>query len=268
MRVFKNGLDPYIDFATYLYGKPYEELWAEFKAGNKSKRTIAKPGVLGCGYMLSAGKQYENRQTGEIEATGLLGYAWNMGVKLTSEEAEHSVRVWRDTFKKAVEFWYDLQRAAFRTMQTKKETVCGHVSFDRKGPFLRMNLPSNRSLHYLRPKLEEVLAPWGDYKLSLTYEGLNEKYQWDRISTHPGKLTENADQAVARDLLASGMLKAAKAGIPIVMHIHDQIVGLVPEDEAEEWLKVLIQCMTELPSWASEMPVKAAGHISRWFVKD
>lgn len=268
LRVFKNGLDPYIDFATYLYGKTYDELWAEFKGGNKGKRTVAKPGVLGCGYMLSAGKQYENRQTGEIEATGLLGYAWNMGVKLTPEEAEHSVRIWRETFKKAVQFWYDLQRAAFRTMQTKKETVCGHVSFDRKGPFLRMNLPSNRSLHYLRPKLEEVLAPWGDYKLSLTYEGQNDKYQWDRISTHPGKLTENADQAVARDLLASGMLKAAKAGIPIVMHIHDQIVGLVPEDEAEEWLKVLIECMTELPSWAGKMPVKAAGHISRWFVKD
>lgn len=268
LRVFKKGLDPYIDFATYLYGKTYEELWAEFKGGNKGKRTIAKPGVLGCGYMLGAGKQYENRQTGEIEATGLLGYAWNMGVKLTPEEAERSVRVWRETFKEAVQFWYDLQRAAFRTMQTKKETACGHVSFDRKGPFLRMNLPSGRSLHYLRPKLEEVLAPWGDYKMSLTYEGQNDKYQWDRISTHPGKLTENADQAIARDILASGMRKAAKAGIPVVMHIHDQIVGMVREEDADESLKTLIQCMTDRDRWMGDMPLKVAGHISKWFVKD
>lgn len=221
-----------------------------------------------CGYMLGAGKQYENRQTGEIEATGLLGYAWNMGVKLTPEEAERSVRVWRETFKEAVQFWYDLQRAAFRTMQTKKETACGHVSFDRKGPFLRMNLPSGRSLHYLRPKLEEVLAPWGDYKMSLTYEGLNDKYQWDRISTHPGKLTENADQAIARDILASGMRKAAKAGIPVVMHIHDQIVGMVREEDADESLKTLIQCMTDRDRWMGDMPLKVAGHISKWFVKD
>jgi len=221
-----------------------------------------------CGYMLGAGKQYENRQTGEIEATGLLGYAWNMGVKLTPEEAERSVRVWRETFKEAVQFWYDLQRAAFRTMQTKKETACGHVSFDRKGPFLRMNLPSGRSLHYLRPKLEEVLAPWGDFKMSLTYEGQNDKYQWDRISTHPGKLTENADQAIARDLLASGMMKAAKAGIPIVMHIHDQIVGLVREENADDALTTLIQCMTDRDRWMGDMPLKVAGHISRWFVKD
>ena len=268
LRVFRKGLDPYIDFATYLYGSPYPKLWDEYKQGNKGKRTIAKPGVLGCGYMLGAGKQYENRQTGEIEATGLLGYAWNMGVKLTPEEAEHSVKVWRETFKKAVNFWYDLQRAAFKTMRTKQEVTCGHVSYDRKGPFLRLNLPSGRSLHYLRPKLEDVLAPWGDYKLSLTYEGLNDKYQWDRISTHPGKLTENADQAVARDILASGMRKAARAGIPIVMHVHDQIVGLVREEDADDALTTLIQCMTDRDEWMGDMPLKVAGHISKWFVKD
>ena len=153
-------------------------------------------------------------------------------------------------------------------MKTKKETVCGEVSFDRKGPFLRMNLPSGRSLHYLRPKLEEVLAPWGDYKLSLTYEGQNDKYQWDRISTHPGKLTENGDQAIARDILASGMMKAAKAGIPIVMHIHDQIVGMVKEEDAEDGLNTLIQCMTDREDWMGDMPLKVAGHISKWFVKD
>lgn len=221
-----------------------------------------------CGYMLSAGKQFENRQTGEIEATGLLGYAWNMGVKLTPQEAEHSVRIWRQTFEKAVNFWYDLQRAAFRTMKTKKETVCGEVSFDRSGPFLRMNLPSGRSLHYLRPKLEEVLAPWGDYKMSLTYEGQNDKYQWDRISTHPGKLTENGDQAIARDILASGMTKAAQAGIPIVMHIHDQIVGMVREEDADDALTTLVQCMTDREDWMGDMPLKVAGHISKWFVKD
>lgn len=221
-----------------------------------------------CGYMLGAGKQFENRQTGEIEATGLLGYAWNMGVKLTPEESEKSVRIWRETFKEAVSFWYDLQRAAFKTMRTKKEVVCGPVSFDRKGPFLRLNLPSGRALHYLRPKLEDVLAPWGDYKLSLTYEGQNDKYQWDRISTHPGKLTENADQAIARDILASGMMKAAKAGIPIVMHIHDQIVGLVREEDADDALTTLIQCMTDRDDWMGDMPLKVAGHISKWFVKD
>lgn len=269
LRVFEKNLDPYLDFATQLYGQSYSALEREYKVeGDKTKRTVAKPAVLGCGYMLGAGKQYENRSTGEIEATGLLGYAWGMGVKLTPHQAERSVRIWRETFKGVVDFWYNLQRAAFRTIRTKQEVSCGRVSFDRKGPFLRFNLPSGRSLHYLRPRLEEWLAPWGDYKLSLTYEGLNDKYQWDRISTHPGKITENVTQAVARDILASGMTKAARAGIPIVMHVHDQIVALVPEKEADASLSVLIDCMSEKDEWWADMPVKAIGHISKWFIKD
>jgi len=269
LSVFENGRDPYVDFATYLYGIPYKELFHEYKVlKDKTKRTVAKPGVLGCGYMLGEGKQFENHKTGEIEATGLLGYAWNMGVKLTQEESSMSVRVWRDTFKDAVSFWYDLQRAAFKCMNTKQEVSCGPVSFHIKGSFLRMRLPSGRCLHYYKPRIEDVMAPWGEMKPTLTYLGLNDKNQWVRISTHPGKLTENADQAIARDLLARGIVNANREGIPIVMHIHDQIVGLVREEEAEDKLKLLVDCMTDLPKWGESMPVKAAGHISKWFVKD
>ena len=64
------------------------------------------------------------------------------------------------------------------------------------------------------------------------------------------------------------MRKAAKAGIPVVMHIHDQIVGMVREEDADESLKTLIQCMTDRDRWMGDMPLKVAGHISKWFVKD
>lgn len=268
LSVFETGRDPYIDFATYLYKRTYQDLYAEYEGGDKTKRTISKPGVLGCGYMLSAGHQYEDKQTGEIEATGLLGYAWNMGVKLTPEQSELSVKVWRETFKDAVQFWWDISDAAFDCLKSGKRTVCGPLQFDRKGPFLRMVLPSERALHYVRPKLEQWLAPWGKYKLSVTYEQLNDKHQWDRVSTHPGKLTENAVQAIARDLLAHGMMLAASRGIKIVMHVHDQIIGLCREDEAEEKLRILQECMGTRPSWAKTIPLKSAGHISKWFVKD
>ena len=221
-----------------------------------------------CGYMLSAGEQYEDKQTGEIEATGLLGYAWNMGVKLTPEQAELSVKVWRETYQKAVDFWYDIDRAARKCIRTGDPTSIRDIRFDRKGPFMRMILPSERALHYVRPRLEEWKMPWGEYKLSITYEQLNDRQQWDRISTHPGKLTENADQAIARDILAHGMRLAAAEGIDIVFHVHDQIVGMVKEDEAEAKLKVLLDCMAVRPKWAPTIPARAAGHISKWFVKD
>lgn len=266
--VFESGRDPYIDFATYLYKQQYAKLFREYEEGDKTKRTISKPGVLGCGYMLSAGEQRENYKTGEIEATGLLGYAWNMYVPLTPEQAALSVETWRSTYTDAVQFWWDIDTAARQCIRTGKPVDCHIVRFDRKGPFMRMLLPSGRALHYLRPKLEDWLMPWGKWKLSVTYEQLNEKHQWDRVSTHPGKLTENADQAIARDLLAHGMVLAAKRGLNIVMHVHDQVLALVREDEAEEKLKVLIECLTAPTKWAPGIPVSAAGHISKWFVKD
>jgi DNA polymerase len=268
LNVFKQKRDPYIDFATFLYKRPYQELHDEWKiGGDKGKRTVSKPGVLGCGYMLSAGDEHENYKTGEIEATGLLGYAWNMGVPLTKEQATLSVDVWRDTYKDAVQFWWDIDKAVRKCIQTGKPTQLRDIRFDRKGPFLRIILPSGRCLHYFSPQMQEWKMPWGKYKMSITYEQV-ENYRWDRVSTHPGKLTENVVQAIARDLLAHGMVLAAKENLPIVMHVHDQVLALVKEDEADAALKTLLDCMTVRPSWSPDIPISAAGHISKWFIKD
>lgn len=268
LEVFANDRDPYVDFATYMYKQPYAKLIAEYKAGDSVKRTVAKPGVLGCGYMLGAGEEKENKKTGEIEATGLLGYAWNMNVKLTMEESKHSVSVWRETFSDVKEFWYEIERAAKRCVRTGKPVTCRMLVFDMKGPFLRMRLPSGRHLHYFAPRIEPKRTPWGEMRDNLTYRGLNTVGQWSRISTHPGKLTENADQAIARDLLAHGMLVANRRGIDLRLHVHDQLVGLVARKKAERALEVLIDSMCEVPVWAKGLPMGAAGFISPIFIKD
>lgn len=270
LQVFRDKKDPYIDFACHLTGRPYEELWHEYKVLDlKADRTTAKPGVLGCGYMLGAGEEFENERTGEIEATGLLGYAWNMGIKsFTKELSSKSVTTWRETYTRAVEYWYEIERAARRCIITGRPQEAGWVTFDRSGPFLRMRLPSGRYLHYCRPEIQEKMMPWGKKKGVITYEGLNDKNQWVRISTHPGKLTENADQAISRDLLAYGMRLAAKEGLNIRMHIHDQIVASVPESKAEESLRILRECMSETPEWAPGLPLSSEGFISPAFIKD
>ena len=265
--VFLNKQDPYLAFGVHLYGLPYEVLWTEYKSGNKVKRTICKPGCLGCGYQLSAGEEFENETTGEIEATGLLGYAKNMGISLTKEQAELSVRVWRETYSTAVDYWYEIEAAAKKTIRTKRSHDAGPVWFDIDGPMMRMHLPSGRALHYVRPRLEHKKMFWGKIKEVITYENLD-KGQWKRVQTHPGKLTENADQAISRDLLAHGMTLADRRGLDIVLHVHDQVVGEVCEDEAEKWLKILEECMSEPPPWARDIPLAAKGHISKYFLKD
>jgi DNA polymerase len=183
------------------------------------------------------------------------------------------VKVWRDTFEDAVEFWWAIDRAARKCIRTGEETFCGGkdgklIRFDRSGPFMRMWLPSGRALHYCRPRIEERRTPWGEMRATITYEGLNDKNQWGRIGTHPGKLTENADQAIARDLLAHGIVLAHRRGLDLRLHVHDQIVAQVPEKGADRHLAVLQECMRTPPKWGRDCPLDSAGFVSKFFIKD
>lgn len=273
--VFRQGLDPYISFATYLYERPYDELIHEYKVEkNSSKRTIAKPGTLGCGYGMGAGEKRVNRSTGEIEATGLLGYAWGMGVtSFTPEDAKHSVDTFRTEFHEVKTYWYALEKAMRRCIKTGKPTAHGvsggpEVRFEMAGPFLKMILPSRRPLYYLRPRIEMTDTPWGEKRMQITYEGLNERKQWVRQHTTPGKVTENADQATSRDLLVHGIKLADKRGIDIRLHVHDQIVGLTPASRKDKDLQILIDCMEESPWWAEGLPLGSEGFTTKVFMKD
>jgi DNA polymerase len=273
LRVFKLNRDPYIDFATYLFGGTYDELWAEYQAGDSVKRTISKPGVLGCGYMLGAGDVKVNRQTGEIEGTGLLGYAWDMGIKqFTKEQSALSVEVFRREFEEVKEYWYGIERAAKKAITTGRAIKYGQgfgaVTFDMHGPFLRMRLPSGRCLHYCRPRIEPQKTPWGEVRDTITYEGLNDRKQWVRQPTHPGKLTENADQAIARDLLAHSMLLCDRRGLDLRIHVHDQAVALALEGNASNELEIMRECMETPPKWGPDMPLGSAGFITKVWMKD
>lgn len=270
LQVFYDKRDPYVDFSKYLFGGTYEDRWAEYKGGDSKKRTISKPGVLGCGYMLSQGHSWLNEDTGEMEADGLLGYAWNMGItEFTPEQSELSVKTFRREFEEVKDFWYDFEKAFRRTVRTGKTSEHHMLRFEDDGVFTKMILPSGRPLHYCRARVEDKMAPWGKMKPTITYEGLNEKKHWARQSTHPGKVTENADQAIARDVFAHGMKIAKREyGLDVRIHVHDQAVALVREDVAEKKMAQLKEAMSRDIWWAKGLPLGAAGTISKVFNKD
>jgi DNA polymerase len=288
LEVFRKGLDPYIAFATFMYAMSYEELWHEFKVlKKKDKRTNAKPAVLGAGYMLSGGELVGEYP--DVKKTGLWGYAEAMGIKMTREEAHYAVKVFRETYVDVCNFWSEIQEAAMHTTRTGKPSKAGFVSFDFKSPFLRMRLPNGRCLYYCRPKIEqksrvvtyvnETLDPkTGEVKKervqrrvtspTLTYEGVHQTTKkWTRIETHPGKLTENAVQAVSRDVLAECMLRAEQVGFTIVGHVHDEIITLVPED-SPLGIRDLKKIMSTAIKWADGFPLDAAGYEATWYKKD
>jgi DNA polymerase len=86
--------------------------------------------------------------------------------------------------------------------------------------------------------------------------------RFERIRTYGGKLSENATQAVARDILAHGLLAAEDAGYEPVMHVHDEI--LAENCTVEQ----LVACMSTSPHWAEGLPLAAAGFETHRYRKD
>lgn len=264
LNVFRNGLCAYKDFATTLYGVPYEEV-------TKSQRSGAKPAVLGAGYRLSGGELRDG------EKTGLWAYAENMGVKMTREEANRAVAVFRETYSEIKNGWYQIEDTIERAMAAGGKVVkWGPLEFQIVKPFLRVGLPSGRSMWYYKLRVEKFEAEgrYGTYlRTNISYMGKHQvTNQWTRIESHGGKFIENFVQALARDILGFGMLAAHAAGFYIVGHVHDEIISEEDEDDTVHGLPALRHCMTkaiqEKFPWLATMPLGAAGYEGRVYKKD
>lgn len=281
LRVFREGRCPYLDFSMRLFAAAqaeagihtYEELDALYKSGDaqaKKWRQDSKPSILGAGYRLGGGEEVET-DDGDLVRTGLWGYALAMGVELTRQQSHDSIRVFRETFPEVRDLWYELEDAVFRAIRENGVVECARTRIQAFGPkkerkLLRILLPSGRGLHYIRPKIEDVLF-MDKPKKTMTYEGIDLKtHTWRRIPTQGGRLLENADQAISRDLLLHGMFEAEKAGYTVVAHCHDELIALVPAGSPLR-LGDLRECMIRTPEWATDLPLDADGFTDQMYRK-
>ena len=123
-----------------------------------------------------------------------------------------------------------------------------------------MTLPSGRSLAYAQPRFDGQ---------EITYMGMNQTtHKWERIKTWGGKLTENLIQAIARDCLALSMTKIKREGYHIIMHVHDEVIVEVPDDDADQHLKTVEDLMGEPIEWAPGLLLTADGFTSPYYRKD
>lgn len=91
--------------------------------------------------------------------------------------------------------------------------------------------------------------------------------QWMRVKTHPGGLTENIIQAMARDILVYGAMCAEQAGYPILFSVHDELISETKDDmthNINEFNKLI--CIRQ--QWAEDLPLNAAGYESQRYKKD
>ena len=69
-------------------------------------------------------------------------------------------------------------------------------------------------------------------------------------------IVHNCCQHLARNIIAEQWLKIAKR-YKVVLQVHDEVVALVPEDEAEEAANYMVEVMSTSPEWWPEIPLAA-----------
>lgn len=271
------GLDLYA-MAETMAGTFPDHIWAAAKKGYEYAR-IQEKNKRGF-----AGKKPERPS-----------YDLPKGVWMTCDAIK---RMWRESHPATVRFWRELDDGVMNAVKNpgkvywaggyvrKPLDESGRFAFDEDkaikitrtftrddegkkvpGWWLKLELPSGRVLSYpgVGISVEKVIeeddreGEKPEYRERVRYMGQNQTTrQWQKIYTYGGKLAENVTQALCRDMLAFALVGVERAGWPIVLHVHDEIVTDVP-NEPQYSAAELERLMCELPDWAEGFPLAAEG---------
>lgn len=257
LEVFRTHGKIYEASASQMFGVPLERI----KKGNPeyALRQRGKVAELALGYQGGVGAMRN------MDAGGLLA-------DLSDEEVKEIVDRWRNTNPKIRDLWYSFDNAAAEVITNGGVVRVRNCIFRREYDCIRgtvcmtIELPSGRKLYYVNPGVGE--NRWGG--TSLSYMGMDQTTKkWKRIETYGGKLVENCVQAIARDCLAQAIEHLEAAGLPVVFHVHDEVViDIKPFGTESEMLNKVVNIMTTPISWAVGLPLGADGWVGKFFKKD
>lgn len=223
----------------------------------------------------SSGNDY--RAKGKV-ASLALGYQGSTGAMITmgalreglmEDELLPLVYAWRKAnpmiAHKDWGLWAKVEKAAKHVVRSKTmytlQLPYTSLTFSYDRGYMFIELPSGRKLSYYGAHI--------DGRGQLIYYGLDQKTKrWGKQKTYGGKLVENITQAIARDCLFEAMYIIDCAGVPMVIHVHDEAVAEVPAAVAHETLKYMSAVMDIPPVWAPTLPLSSAGFVTDFYRKD
>ena len=254
LEVFRTHGKIYEASASQMFGVPIDLI----KKGNPeyALRQKGKVAELALGYQGS---------TGALINMGAL----DMGIP--EEDLPDIVSRWRDANKRIRDLWYKVDAAAVQVITQGgsvgvSSIILAHEWDATQGTdYMTITLPSGRKLFYNAPQIG--VNRWG--RPSITYMGVNDKNKWGHIETYGGKLVENCVQAIARDCLAQAIEHLEAAGLPVIFHIHDEVViDIRPFADNEAMLAKTVEIMSRPVPWAPGLPLGADGWVGKFFKKD
>jgi hypothetical protein len=225
--------DLYKEFAAALYQIPKEQV-------TKEQRQLAKVAQLGLGF--GAGS------TTFKTVAKIMG-----GIDLDDAEALRVTQAWRVKYSDIVKGWKACQQLVKSLYQNTVFSVGVNdiVSSDGNGAVV---LPSGRKLYYPDMQLEVDEGGRAQY-----FYGIGRH----KSKVYAGLMCENIVQAIARDVIAEQAVavRSASGYYPALM-VHDELVYVVPEDEAVHHLAVVQGIMRTAPKWLPGIVLWSEGDIA------
>lgn len=231
--------------------KRFAPVYDILNCGPRNRFVVSGKLVHNCGYQGGIG--------------ALSRMADSYGVQLPPpEETKQIIKSWRDSRPATTKLWRDMEKAAIMSIRNPGQIVtCGKIIYKTAKGALMMKLPSGRCLYYQNPTIGTKKVPWlsddgqEQFALCISFWGVDSTTkQWCEQTTYGGCLTENAVQALCRDLLVYGMQCVEASGkYEVVLHCHDECLSEAEDGDLEEYLTLL----TQKPDWAAGIPVVAEG---------
>jgi len=243
---FAAGEDIYSEFASTLFGM---KVYKCDDPDLKIKRGFGKDGILGCGYGMGSAKFYSRCLENPVLKPLFIEGVYNRIF------IDRLIKTYRETYRNIPKFWGQCEKAFRWVLKYPYQVVdlfdkgCpAHLIFAAKGSIVTIQLPSERKLFYYHCKLKD--------------DGIREHYGplWG------GAIAENIIQAVSRDIFMDACLIADKK-YPVILRVHDEMVNLIPENQADKGLEYCIDVMKTPPNWVQGLPLNADGNLSKVYNK-
>lgn len=221
VEAFKNGDDVYKIMASAIYSKDVGEI-------QKEERFVGKTTILGAGYGMGAQKFQVQLKT--------------FGTEIAEGESRHIIEVYRRRYPLIPTLW-NQGNAAIEAMANNQTIEFGNgvvVVSGNKG----ILMPNGLYQRY--PNLRQVDM---EGKYQYVYDakrGMNKIYG--------GKLVENICQGLARCIIGEQMLKISNK-YKVVLTVHDAVACIAKEEEAQEAIAYVTECMQWVPDWATGLPL-------------
>lgn len=239
---FRDGRDVYSEFATDVYGRPVTK-------ADKVERHVGKTCILGLGYGMGPPKFQHSMATGFIK------------VDMDVNEAQKIVTLYRNKYHRIQSFWNRCNHALQGLAAGESGHMCDLIGYDSEG----IILPNGLRLRYpaLRraPNGFEYINDARTYRKFIKARVMGEEapeLSWTKL--YGGKVVENITQAVARIVVSEQMVKIGRR-YPVALQVHDEIVCVVPEEQADACKDFMVGVMSTPPKWAPDLPVACEADV-------